>query len=696
MPSLSSDSLLNEKTSIAVAFITTLALVTTYCVQVGIIAIWPDSLHAAGHARHLLANGNYAFNAGADDLPLYPLLMALSFFLGSFFIGSEASQSFLYGHQILIGFHIALMCSAFFPIREMLLRCDHMGRFAATILAAVFILTSSVLPYAPMLSAQALFISLFLWFMHFYDKFLSTRAGCAAMWAGICLGLLLLTQDIAWVIYGGLIAHTLVMTIQKKPVEQLFNLAIIPLFFIGVWLAFKSLAYGIQIDVVLPDLNNGLARFNYIKNGILYLIYAGMPLAGLAFMVSCVGKPHEKDSGLKSFVMLMLIGVLIHIALSNAVIVETKLDYITNRPLDPFLILPFLAYMRMPLQQRKETTANSMLLFFCLMIFGFPYALKADFLTGISYWAQSLDNPNLGIIRNIIYLLLLSLPIIVIWWKPRFFVLAYGSIAAVIGVANIAQNYAVWSVHEDGNFKYVNLDAFAASQDIKNASAIFVENRCDEQGNNDIGYLFRCNDLNRLLYFIPRISSTKPAMELGTLQLKPDEYILFTSSEHDNAFGKTVAQVGLGNLMRIEARDITALQKTPLVQIKTFENMGRYVNVRFNEKMERVTLLGPDAVMHIEADKAGCVELNITFADDGNSGSSKGKTVEFYLNKKLLKKAVFQPLTAGNIPQEYALALQLNEGGNDIALHYQTSVDTAQNVPASLFMFGRPRFKSCR
>lgn len=694
MSSSSRDSSVQDKTVATVAFLVTLALAALYYFYVGIVAIWPDSLLYADRARHLLGEGHMGLSSPTSSSypPLYSLLMALCFYTGAFFV-----PDFLTSHQILVGLQIILLASVFYPIRDLLIRSEGVGKTEATALAIIAALSSAALPYATMLGAEALFIPLFIWFTCFYDKFLSEANKCNALWAALLLALMLLTKELALVVFTGVAFTELTRLIQKKSSRYTWKIIVLPLIAVAVWQAYSVLVLHEPFELLNLNFNNGLARFNFVKNSIVYLCYVSMPLAGLGFIIACFTKKGTIwNSGLFRFTCFTLLAALFYTAFANEIIVERKLDYITNRLLEPFVILPLIAFLRLPEQTRKEITANSLLIFFCMMIFGLPYGLKTDFLTGMSYWAQSLDNPNLGIIRNVVYLLLISLPVIVIWWKPKWFLTAYACVAALLTFSNIMQDQTVWSINQDGNFKYVNTAAFGASDDIRNAKAIYAQNDCNIRQSNDIGYIYRCNDLNKILYFVPRAITKQTAQDLKSLKLNDNEFVLFTSSDNDNAFGKSVAEIGLGRLMRVEQADLAAMQNTPLVFIHKFESLGRYINVLIAGKMERVTLLGPDAAMHIEADKEGCVEMQASFAADDNETDVNGKAVDFTLNDKPSKKTYFKPVLANRIPEPFTMQLRLKEGENILKLHYGMPKEDYKMVPASLFMFVRPVFKPCK
>lgn len=688
MSSSSPDSCAKDRTTLIVTFLITLALAALYACSVGIVAIWPDSLLYADRARHLLEEGRLASSAGSTSsyLPLYSLVLAVAF----------SVPDFLMPHQILIGIQVIIIASVFFPISGLLSRSPDLGKMEVAALAAIATLSSAALPYATMLGAQALFIPLFIWFTYFYDKFLREPNKNNAVWSAVLLAFMLLTLQTAWIVYAAVVLTELTRAPRNK---HAWKVILLPLIAAGLWEAYSVFALGLPFALPELNFNNGLARFNFFKNGLVYLCYVGMPLAGLAFIISIFSKktnawPNTWNNALFRFACLTLLGALLYLVFANDIIVERKLDYITNRVIEPFVILPFILFMRLQPQSRKEITANSLLVFFCLMIFGLPYNLKTDFLTGMSYWSQSLAIANLGIIRNVIYLLLICLPIIMLWWKPKWFVTTYACVAALLTFSNLMQNQTVWSMNEDGNFRYVNADAFAQSKDIKEAKAVYADNNCSAAQSSDIAYLFRCNDLNKLLYFTPRMATPKTAQELKATTLGDNEFVLFTSSENDNAFGKSVAEIGLGKLMRVEKGDLAAMQKTPLVFIKRAESLGRYINVRIAEKMERVTLLGPNATLHIDADQAGCVEMNAAFAADDNETNANGKAVEFILNDRLVKKASFKPVITG-VPAAIAVLLRVQAGENVLKLGYKAPPNANGNIRASLFMFARPTFKPC-
>lgn len=686
IPSL--DSSQHDKTLLGVAFLITLGLAALYHWFVGYVAIWPDSLLYAERARHLLEEGRLALSSDTNTTfrPLYSILMALAF----------SVPDFMLSHKVLIAAQLALVSSAVFPIRGLLLAGEGIGRLEATVLAIILALSATTLPYATMLSCEALFIPLFVWFTYFYDKYLHDDKRCSAIWSAILLGLLLLTKEVAWAVFVAVYINTFISILNKKSAKHSVLVLNIPLLFIALWVGYS--VFVLQQPFELPhwQLNNGLARFNFFKNGLVYLLYAGAPLAGLAFLISTLSKKAAAwGDGFYRFAFFTLVCVLTYTALSNVIIVDHRLDYITNRLVEPFIILPLIVLMRMQDQQRKEITSNSMLIFFCMMLFGLPYAMKMDFLTGMSYWAQSLPNPNLGIIRNVIYFLLISLPVIILWWKPRFFVMTFASITALISFSNLMQDQAVWSVNEDGNFKYVAVDAISSNQDFKNASAVYVENRCNLMNSRDMAYLFRCNDLSKLLYFVPRAYQTITAANLSKLELKDNEFILFASSENDNAAGKVVAEIGLGKLRRLEKADIDGLRTTPLIQIKAVEQLGRYINLPVNNKLQRVTLLGPGAQFHLLSSKAGCTEMHGVFANTGVDSKGIEKKIEFSMNNKSIKKTYINGMVDGEQRPDFVLQFNVKEGENTIRIDYDPPNASEGTMKASLLMFGLPSFTAC-
>ncbi|NDE90223.1 MAG: hypothetical protein EB059_03670 [Alphaproteobacteria bacterium] len=658
------DSNLWNKSFIAVAFLITLALAALYCATVGVVALWPNTLLYAERARHLLEEGRFALSSATtlSFLPLYSLLMSLAF----------SVPSMLLGHQILIGVQAAIICSAFFPVRSMLLKGTELNSIQAMLLASVAVLSPILLPYAPILSAEALFIPLLLWFAYFYDR-------QATLHSAILLGLMLLTLQIGWVIYAAVLLNSL---LNKK--NRLLRIGV-PLLFVAAWQLYSIVI--LQKPFALPDfdLNNGLARFNFIKNGLIYLFYAGMPLAGLSLILSCVGKKNPLwNDGFFRFVFFAVVGVVLYTAFTTPIIVDRKLDYLTNRALDMIGLLPLIVFFRLSEQTRKVVVANGLLVFLCMLVFGFPYALKTDFMSGVGYWAQSLQNANLGIIRNVIYLILIAIPAAMVWVKPRWFVWAYLCCAAIISFASIMYDKDIWGKNEDGNFNYINSAAFETNSDLRDARAIYADYQCLASKNNDISHLYRCSDLAKILYFLPR--SFKPISALNLASVN-DDPILFASSEHDNTFGKIVAYSGLGKIQKITKADIVAVQLTPIVSVKSFTHMGRYINLPIGNQMERVTLLAPEVTLSIEANKEGCVEAHFILA----SANDEPKTVEFILNDVSLRMAAFKPIARDILSRDYSIPLRLNAGNNSLTLRYGAITEQP-----TLLMVDRPSFKPCR
>lgn len=680
------DSLLREKAITCVAFLIALGLAALYVHNVGIAAVWPDTLFLADRTRHLLEEGRMATTAyyAASFPPLYSLLMIPAF----------AGPDILTGHWVLIALQTLLLASVFFPIRAMLLRGTELSRISANLLAILFSLLSTALPYASLLVPESLLIAIVTWFAYFYDGWLAEKCAGRAFASGILLGLAVLVSNIGWAVFIAATINEFVGLLDKKSARKEAGLIILlPLMLAGAWHGYAAIVLGQGATFPEWDMNNPLARFNFIKNALLYVCYAGMPVAGIVFLIAGVTKRGDAwGNPFFRFSLLCILLVTIYMALSTPVIVEKKLDYITNRLLEPFLLLPFIAFMRLAPDTRKECAANSLLIFFCFMIFGLPYGLKTDFGTGISYWSQSLGNANLGIIRNAIYLVLISLPIALLWWKPRFFIWCYLVVAALINLGNIAQDQRDWSLNEDANFNFVTIKAFENNDVMKQADAIYANYHCNTKENNDIAYLFRCFDLGRVLYFFPKQPKPISVQELRALKLEGEHYVLYASSEDDSLFGPTVGRMGLARIMKLNKETLQLVQDAPIVAVRKIEGLKRYVNLPVQSGLERVTLLDEKTTMHTFSDKAGCAELHLTLA-----GDEEEKVLELSLNGAVLKKTPVKRILAGSVPDDLQLPLQLKEGENTLSLKYGNTVQEPYTTPPnpSLFMFGRPMFKPC-
>ncbi len=157
-----------------------------------------------------------------------------------------------------------------------------------------------------------------------------------------------------------------------------------------------------------------------------------------------------------------------------------------------------------------------------------------------------------------------------------------------------------------------------------------------------------------------------------------------------------VAQIGLGNLVRVEQADIHALQLMPLVRIESVDKLGQYMNIPINHKMERVTLLGPDATFHLQSNKAGCINMNIKLAFAASKQDGNQKKVEFLLNKKTVKQVSVQAPVIGSPQQDYQLPLAVGQGANSLQLNYENPNVTPGTLNASIMMFGLPNFTACK
>jgi hypothetical protein len=609
------------------------------------------------------------------------------------------------GHQMVVAIQTLLLCSVFCPSRMMLLKNAEIIDWQASTLAMVMTLSATAMTYAPLLTAEALFIPLLIWCIYFYDCWLNAGQKKHAVLCGVFLGLMLLTKDTGWVVWGAMgvgwlcqfvfQGNTMIslplreglgernMEGASSILQNFFFLIIIPLFFVAAWQLYSIAILHQNVELPIWDFNNGLARFNFIKNGVVYIIYAGIPLTGLVFLIAGVSKQKAFwADGFNCFAFLCVMGIIFYTALTTPIIVEKKLNYSTNRMLEPFLMLPFIVMLRLPRNVIKECATNGLLIFFCMMVFGYPYALKPDFVSGMGYWSQSLANPNLGIIRNVLYLLLLCVPVIMVWWKPRWFVLSLAGVAALISLANLSHNQQFWLNDEDENMRFVAVNGFLQNAAIKKADAIYVDYQCDVKKDNDLAHMVRCFDLSKTMYFIPRLAQVKTSQDIKNLSLEDGKNVLFASSTNDVAWGATAVQMGLAKFRKITKSDIQQMQEMPLVSITQFEKLGMYINVPMQGVMERVTALASNATLHIHSDAKGCAEMVVPMAGQGSEVKVDG-----VLNDKPLKKISFKSLQTMSVPEHFILPMPLQEGSNTLKLNFQDGYN--------LLMFGRPEFKPC-
>lgn len=665
---------------------------TLYVLNVGPVLVWPETYHFADRARHLLEAGNFAHSgpaSPASTLPLYSLLMLPGF------LGTNLES----GHTFITLLQALFLGSMFFPLQNLLARGTALSPFMSVLCAALACLLPLSLAFTPMLRPELILAVLVLFYADAFDRLMqqektaiSAKAGIPLFlgWCGrdgertatLCLTAMLLLHPAGWVVYGASLMAILLGGELRSRIFPLFFL--IPLLIYVLWIAFRVFIVQEPLEP-LPGINNGLARFNFVKNGLLYLLYAGAPLAGFALLFSGLFKGQKFwDDAFKRFVFFAVIGAIFYAAFATTVIVDRRLDFISNAVLEPFFLLPLVIFLRSDRLTQKEIFGNGLLLLFVLMVLGLPYGLHTDFSSGLSYWAQSLSNPNYGLVRNIMFLALMVVPGAFLFLRPTMFMPSYLLVMALLAWAGAAQNGAVWAANEDNNLHKIAVRSLRDDPALKEI-AITTDFFCDTQANNDPSYMFRCFDVMKALYFTPTLA--RSIRVGGVLEGAADRPYLFISSEHDSAFGPVVAQVGLAKFMKPESADAPK----PLVTITKIEGLRRYLNIPYNDVVRRLTGLDKTTRFHLRSSLKACAVMKASlFFDD------KSRPVTVKLNDKLLRPLNIALLNNDEQKITITLPLDLLQGESVLQFDYGQD-DDAANPPApyNLMMLERPSFTPC-
>lgn len=674
-------------------FLLTLAITVYYALKVGVVAIWPDALFYADRARHILEQGNAAISPAypAQLPPFYSLLMLPGF----------AAMDIARGHMAIILIQACLVAVSYFPLRLLVMRGCGSGNFAACITAGLMVLSPSFLSYAPMLLAIALASCLTIFFVYFLDVWLCDKTPRDAWLGGICLGLLLLTDASGWVLWVATGLVFLLQIAQKKlshPREGgnpifLFAFLILPLLFFSAWQSYSTfILHAAAADDSGWNVANGLARFNLVKNGLLYMLYAGAPMATLAlFVASFSRRKLFWQNPFFAFVFFAVLGIVGYTAFSTPIIVAKKLDFIFNRPLEAFTFLPLLVLLRLPDDARKEILSNGMLIFFVLMVFGYPYVIHPDFNTGLAYWAQSLQNHNLGLFRNAMMLIFMLIPVSTLFFKPHWFHRHYIGIMAAMFILGLLQSGAVWRYNQDGHPGELPAAALYNDETLRKEKPVVVDFRCRGGDNNDVAHLFRCLDVTKALYFLPRLPRFATMDALAGVDKGEGGSFLFMSSEHDNRIGTPVADADLAHITRVTSADMETLHDVPLVQVDAITGMQPYVRMILFDISQQVTLLDAESRFDITADREGCAEMNILLAMDDQS-----RELGVNLNGQDLEPIVIAKLDKNKEIPPTVLRLQLPQGKSQLTLHYGVKPTNPYDVIRDLIMRDRPAFLPCQ
>lgn len=675
--------------AVALISLTVLIAAIFYALHVGVVALWPDALHYADRARHMLEEGRMAVSAGLPQaLPLYSFLMMLGF------VGGDIEKN----HAVITIVQALALAAMFFPLHGLLLKQNLFNKTQTALLAGLVCLSPSFLPYVSFLTPQLLATVLIVIIAFYVDVWLEKKNAHAPVFIGFFLAVLLLLHPSGLVVYAALLLTMIPLlcrhseglsplrrqggffSIQWPPTfagvapgRALAWMLLLPLVPYALWLLLSGLDSGGF------NLNNALARFNFLKNGILYILYAGVPLAGMAFILTALFKRKTFwGQPFFHFVFWCLLGALIYAAFAMPVVVERKLNYVAGFLLDPFLALPLVVLLRLDAPARREALANGLLLFFVLLIFGLPFNLLLDVKTGLAYWAQSLSNPNLGVWRNMMYLLLIMLPAAVHYMKPKYFPAAFIVAAVLFAWSGAAQNSAMWKVYEDSNFKTIEARTFYALKDLK-AAPLYTDAACVPSA--DPATLFRCYDVMKARYFLPALATIATADDV----LKLNTPALFLSAANDNALGPVVAQAGLARMVAITPGAHPA--DAPLVQITAIDGLHRYINTRYHNIQRRLTGLDRTVVFHLHADKAGCATMQFTmFMDD------KPRPASFTLNDQKPKTLVVPYFHQEEEKMITRLELDLPQGPSMLKLSFGAADEAATY---NLMLLDRPLFAGC-
>ncbi|HVY12601.1 MAG TPA: hypothetical protein VHB73_03440, partial [Alphaproteobacteria bacterium] len=660
-----------------------------YALRTGIAAVWADTLHYADRARHLLEQGNFFLSPIYQDhtLPLYSLLMSLGF----------AFPEVETGHRILVLVQVVALSITFFPLRALILNHSGLRASQASWLAAGFTLLPSTFVYASLLIPEAVFIPLIAYAVYFLDQLFAGSNDQKDAWgAAIFMALACLTLSTGAVLWLAVLI-TFLSGLWLNP--QSFRKSVfLPVFLLPPLLLAGWAAY--DFHGAWPDLNlafnNALARFNFVKNGLLYVIFSGAPLAGLALLISAImSGRHFWQNNFFRLAFTALVLVAFYAGLTNDVIVSHKLDYFTNRVIEPYLFLALIVFLRLDPGMRKELLGNGLLVFFVLAIFGLPGNLHVDFYSGLTLWDGSLAlTKGFNVLHNIIYIVLISLPVAVLFLRPSAFMPVYIALLFLMALPGLGANSNRWHRNEDSNFLYMKAREFYYDATVKSAETIYTDYRCQGDENNDVAYLFRCFDTAKALYFLPKLPQKISDEELLRLPLNKNSNVLFLSTQADNNFGQIMAESGLARAVRVTPESLKAAASAPLVQVRKIEGMRQYVSLP--PSWSRVTVLDPNSSFTLHSSAKGCITMEtMLFMDD------KDREISFQLNDGPVSRHMVRYLDMGpkapmlNMKAPVSLKLEIPQGDSVLHLRYGNyHSDSPQQQ--DLLMFSRPVVKSCK
>jgi hypothetical protein len=666
-----------QNADVYVAFCSALIIAILYTLYVGPTAVWLDSLHYATRARHLLELGDFAQSAAYPSTPpLYSLLMSVGFV----FPDIES------GHRVLIILQALLMSSALFPLRALLLRATELQPAQGTVIALGTLLLPCFISYAPLLTPETMALPLLVYGVFFLDRILGgSREKADGIGAGLCLGAAWLTLYSAGILWLAALT-ALVPLLQTKQKKVALLAMLLPLAFFVPWLALNFGKDGFDLQL---SMNNALARFNFGKNALLYIMYGGAPLAGIALILSGLLKGKSFwNNGFFRFAFVAVIGISVIAALTNNVIVDKKLDYFTNRVIEPYLFLPLIALFRLDPQWRKDLLANSLLVFFVFLIFGMPMGLHLDFQSGLAFWNGAGNASSAaGIIRNVLYMVMVAIPVGMLFWRARWFVTTYTFMLFIMAAIGMSSTAYIGTHNDEAKITNAEVGRLYNNEVFPKLDNVYVEYRCKGQENNDVAYLFGCFDLGRTLYFLPKLPVNISADELLKLPREKVSNAVFASTETDNSFGPVIAQKGIARFQELKPQSLSNAARAPLVQVEKIKGMKFYIGQPLVDRIRRITLLEPETEITFKAAEAGCVRVEADWYME-----VRARTLSVQLNDGAVNKLTVPLIDKGQKPP---LGFKLNLPKGESVLHVRYEPLDKDYPEASLVMFERPVIKPC-
>lgn len=409
-------------------FLLLLGIALVFTFKTGASFVWPYALNYTATGHGIAAGGKVA-------MPFYGWFLSLRFIGGA---GSDVES----GHRAVILLQAFILALSFFPLRALIVKGGGLTSLQAGLVAAVMVVAPVFLGHAPLIEPLALFIVLLVFFAYAFDRALSERGLVWPLLTGVFGALLLLTDNAGWIGWAAAFLAA-AGNFAKKDGARQSALPVLAGLGVSLVLCFAALAVTGTPFIFELSGNNPLVRFNFIKNGILFLVLAGAPYAGFALLMGAVlkGRVFWQEPFFR-FAAFALLGVILYITFAVDVIVDRKLDYISNRWIEPFLFLPVVVLFRLPEEARREAFLNGALVFLVLGVLGLPYGLHMDFKSGLTYWSQSLANPHYGIIRNAMYFVLMLLPVAACAFRPKWLVPSYAALGFIFAFTGGRQ---IWS-----------------------------------------------------------------------------------------------------------------------------------------------------------------------------------------------------------------------------------------------------------